>query len=68
MRESDAVGEGDAEAEGEGVGECAAGVAVAPPAEGVGGGDAVLDAARFERTDNGVVLIAQTMLDALNAA
>jgi glucose-1-phosphate adenylyltransferase len=32
------------------------------------GKDAVLDAARFERTDNGVVLITQTMLDALNAA
>jgi len=32
------------------------------------GKDAVLDAARFERTDNGVVLITQTMLDALNAS
>jgi glucose-1-phosphate adenylyltransferase len=32
------------------------------------GKDAALDAARFERTDNGVVLITQAMLDALKAA
>jgi glucose-1-phosphate adenylyltransferase len=32
------------------------------------GEDAALDAARFERTENGVVLITQAMLDALSAS
>jgi len=32
------------------------------------GEDAALDAARFERTDNGVVLITKAMLDALKAS
>jgi len=38
------------------------------PEDLVVGEDAALDAARFERTENGVVLITQAMLDALSAS